>query len=347
MLELGRNISIDSHLNEWFYGFMNRWKDDLKLVKDVKLEKVRSTACTKEVVVKWFAHLKDVLTTHNLFNRPDAIWNVDESGFTDDPGRKQVVVTRSNKHPTSSHSGSGKSHTTVLICASAIGECLPPYLIHRGVRLYDIWCPKNGFPGTRYNVSPTGWVEEPIFFDWFSRQFLPAIKSIKRPVILIYDGHYTHISTRIIKMAMNNDVIIECLPPHTTTILQPLDLVTLTKVKTAWRQLLRKHNLQTNSAPIDKVKFALLIKELWENHLLKSHCQGGFSRAGIFPFDPRAVSTEKLLSPPSSVTLQSNQTSSITQSDTDDILHRQNHSSGIPRTINRSSSCINLSTNGE
>ncbi|CAF4643097.1 unnamed protein product [Rotaria sp. Silwood2] len=135
--------------------------------------------------------------------------------------------------------------------------------------------------------------------------------------------------------------------PHTTTILQPLDLVTLTKVKTAWRQLLRKHNLQTNSAPIDKVKFALLIKELWENHLLKSHCQGGFSRAGIFPFDPRAVSTEKLLSPPSSVTLQSNQTSSITQSDTDDILHRQNHSSGIPRTINRSSSCINLSTNGE
>ena len=50
MLELGRNISIDSSLNEWFYGFMNRWKDDLKLVKDVKLEKVRSTACTKEVI---------------------------------------------------------------------------------------------------------------------------------------------------------------------------------------------------------------------------------------------------------------------------------------------------------
>ena len=50
MLELGRNIAIDSSLNEWFYGFMNRWKDDLKLVKDVKLEKVRSTACTKEVI---------------------------------------------------------------------------------------------------------------------------------------------------------------------------------------------------------------------------------------------------------------------------------------------------------
>ena len=137
MLELGRNISIDSSLNEWFYGFTNRWKDDLILVKDVRLEKVRSTACRKEVigveitllenfsetnnilsvfiVVKWFEHLEDVLTTNNLFNRPDAIWNVDQSGFTDNPSRKQVIVRRSTKHPISSHGGSSKSHTTVLV----------------------------------------------------------------------------------------------------------------------------------------------------------------------------------------------------------------------------------------
>ena len=52
MLELGRNISIDSPLNEWFFLFMNGWKDNLKLVKDVKFEKVRSTSCTKEVIVE-------------------------------------------------------------------------------------------------------------------------------------------------------------------------------------------------------------------------------------------------------------------------------------------------------
>ena len=44
MLELSRNISINSPLNESFYAFINTRKDELKLVKDVKLEKVEPTA---------------------------------------------------------------------------------------------------------------------------------------------------------------------------------------------------------------------------------------------------------------------------------------------------------------
>jgi hypothetical protein len=31
--------------------------------------------------------------------------------------------------------------------------------------------------------------------------------------------------------------------------------------------------------------------------LLPGHCSGGFSKAGIYPFDKRAISKEKLLQP--------------------------------------------------
>ncbi|CAM4971740.1 unnamed protein product [Rotaria socialis] len=72
------------------------------------------------ILAKWFDHLKHVLEKNQLFNRPDAIWNVDESGFTDDPGRKQVIVKRSTKYPTSSHSGTGKTHTTVLMSSNQL-----------------------------------------------------------------------------------------------------------------------------------------------------------------------------------------------------------------------------------
>ena len=191
-----------------------------------------------------------------------------------------------------------------------------------------------------------------------SCQFLPAIQSIKKPVLLIFDGHYSHVSTRIIKLAMAKDILLECLPPHTTTILQLLDVVTLTKVKTAWRRLLHEHNFNTNGSPIDKVKFAYLVSCLsnlseyncfynlvWENSILKSHCQGGFAKSGIYPFDPRAVYKEKLLSPSSSTVTDENQEPLLTiRSDSDDVIIQFNPSENSKRSIIRTSSCINLST---
>ena len=74
------------------------------------------------ILDRWFARLDTVLTKHNLKNRPEAIYNMDESGFSDDPGRYSVIVKRSTKCATSSHSGTGKSHSTVLMCSSAAGE---------------------------------------------------------------------------------------------------------------------------------------------------------------------------------------------------------------------------------
>ncbi|CAF4593399.1 unnamed protein product, partial [Rotaria socialis] len=56
---------------------MQRWSKEIKLAKTVKLEKVRSEACRKETV---------------------AIWNVDESGFGDDPGKRSVIIKRDSKY---------------------------------------------------------------------------------------------------------------------------------------------------------------------------------------------------------------------------------------------------------
>ena len=69
-------------------------------------------------------------------------------------------------------------------------------------------------------------------------------------------------------------------------------------------------------------------------------------KAGIYPFDPRAVSKDKLLSPPLSVKPQTNRTS-IARLDSNDTLSRPDQRAKVHRAINHSSSCINLSTIGE
>ena len=44
-----------------------------------------------------------------------------------------------------------------------------------------------------------------------------------RPVILIMDNHVSHLSTSVIDVAEEYNIILCCLPPHSSHILQPLD----------------------------------------------------------------------------------------------------------------------------
>ncbi|CAF4577015.1 unnamed protein product, partial [Rotaria sp. Silwood2] len=335
MIQLNKpNISIYSLLCEWFYSFRKRWQCEIKVMEIYKLENLRSISCTQLVVDRWFGHLREVLSELNLFNRSEAIYNVDESAFGDDPGRKQVIMKRNSKFATCIQGGSGKSYTTLLICISASGKFLPPYIIYRAQRLYDLWIPRNGFPGARYNTTSSGWSEEPIFFDWLCNQFVPAVKMVKRPVLLLMDGHHSHLSTRIIKYSMDHGIHLECLPPHTTNILQPLDVLTLSKIKRSWRELLSNHYNQTNAASLTKQKFALL------NYLLPAHCSGGFAKAGVYPFDKRAISKEKLLQP---ATTSESHTSLFESNTADNIGDKASSNTNVVN-LRRSSSCPNLSS---
>ena len=119
--------------------------------------------------------------------------------------------------------------------------------------------PKNSYPGTRFNATMSGWSEELVFFDWLQLHFIPNVKSVTRPILLIMDGRRSHLSTRIIKCAMDNGIHIECLPPHSTTILQPLDVLTLSKLKRSWKKLLSDHYRKTNSESLTKQTFTLLV----------------------------------------------------------------------------------------
>ena len=64
MLHLGKKVSKECTLRDWFCGFMKRWSNEIKLAKTVKLEKARSKACRKETVGKYsaFENARSVVT---------------------------------------------------------------------------------------------------------------------------------------------------------------------------------------------------------------------------------------------------------------------------------------------
>ena len=60
-----------------------------------------------------------------------------------------------------------------------------------------------------------------LYLKWF--KFFLANIPPTRPVLLIEDGHASHLLLEVIQLARDNNVHILCLPAHTTHILQPLD----------------------------------------------------------------------------------------------------------------------------
>lgn len=140
-----------------------------------------------------------------------------------------------------------------------ISRFLPPYIVHKAKKLFDCWIPRNSYPGTRINATESGWSEEVIFHDWLQQQFIPSVEKLQKPIVLLMDGHHSHFSSRIIKLSIENDIHIECLPPHTTHILQPLDVLTLSKIKLSWKKILAKHYHETNAQAVSKSKFVLLV----------------------------------------------------------------------------------------
>ena len=62
-------------------------------------------------------------------------------------------------------------------------------------------------------------MDSEVFAEWFDI-FIKMVKD--RPLLLLFDGHMTHITLPVIEKAMKERMIIAKFPPHATDILQLL-----------------------------------------------------------------------------------------------------------------------------
>ena len=106
-----------------------------------------------------------------------------------------------------------KTHT-VLSCVSASGFVLPPMMVYPRKTCMPDKLKEGAIPNTLFGNSESGWINSQLFVEWFVF-FIKTIPPM-RPVLLIQDGHSSHVSIELIEMARANDVILLCLPAHTS-----------------------------------------------------------------------------------------------------------------------------------
>ena len=106
---------------------------------------------------------------------------------------------------------------------------------------------ESGPPVAVYGMSDSGWKDGAKFLSWFTKLFLPAVSYLTETalVLLFLDGHHSQISLELIRRAHDSNVLLLCLPPNTTHLLQPLDVGVFAPMKSAWRAILKRYKLET------------------------------------------------------------------------------------------------------
>ena len=99
---------------------------------------------------------------------------------------------------------------------------------------------KGEVPAMLHGMSQNGWMDQELFTEWFLYHYLKHTVS-SRPLMLLRDGHSSHYTLEVVKLAAAHDVIIFCLPPHTTADSQLLDTACFKPLKTIWSDVCHKY----------------------------------------------------------------------------------------------------------
>ncbi|KAJ8934271.1 hypothetical protein NQ314_013481 [Rhamnusium bicolor] len=170
-----------------------------------------------------------------------------------------------------------------------------PLYVFKGAAVQARWTSDKSYPGTLYATSKNGWMEEPQFFTWFCTSFTPHVKKLReskgltnQTAVLLYDGHCSHISVRIVENALMENVKLVKFPSHLTDQIQPLDKCVFGPVKTKWDKLLveyRKTQMGLSSGRITKAQFSELLKNVWMSGIIPANIISGFVSTGLCPVD--------------------------------------------------------------
>lgn len=276
---------------DWFYKFLQR-NPDISVRKAEGLSLARAQGLTREDADAYFNLLKTILLDNGLMDKPANIYNVDETGLPLNNKPGYVLAAKGSKDVHKVTSGEKGENFTAIVCCNAEGNFLPPVCILKGVNKKAEWEDKMP-PGSYIVMSrQSSYVNTEIFSDWIENQFIP--RKAQGKCLLILDGHTSHTSAdKLLDLAAKNDIILLCLPSHSTHFLQPLDRCFFKSLKHYWFQACQRwfdaHSFPGNPRKLGRAQVGELLTSAWKESATAQNGIAGFEATGIYPFNPKAI----------------------------------------------------------
>ena len=152
-------------------------------------------------------------------------------------------------------------------------------------------------PGSKYSMSKSGWSNGEIFKQFLEDHFIPFLPQRKPDeyALLLYDGHASHISMPLIDLAKEHRIILFVLPPHTSHVLQPLDVGLFKPLKTFFQsacseQMRQKPHLMLRPGEVlTCFDICKLVSKSFLMVFTPNNLINAFWKTGIFPLNPQEI----------------------------------------------------------
>ncbi|KAL2016999.1 hypothetical protein VTK56DRAFT_2680 [Thermocarpiscus australiensis] len=272
----------------WAHNFVKR-QPTLRTRWSRRYDYQRAKCEDLEVIGEWFALVRNTKAKYGIVD--DDIYNFDETGFMIGIIFAGMVVTTSDGRGKAKLAQPGnRKWATVIQGVNALGWAIPPFIILAAQYHLANWYTECSLPADwRIATTDNGWTTNAAGLDWikhFDHHTAPRAKGMYR--LLILDGHKSHHSTEFELYCQESKIITLCMPPHSSHLLQPLDVGCFGPLKQAYgRQIEDLMRMHINH--VSKLEFLCGFREAFFASLTEKNIRGGFAGAGLVPYNPERV----------------------------------------------------------
>ncbi|KAI1003246.1 hypothetical protein K3495_g4962 [Podosphaera aphanis] len=211
---------------------------------------------------------------------------MDEHGLGLGICANQRVIGASDKSSTYRKAPEDREWVSIVETISVDGRKTRPLIIFKGAAPQSNWFEQE-VPDWIYTTSQNGWTAIRIAMGWLKTIFLPETKPQDQTCrrILLVDGHGSHTNVDIQWECYQNKFHLVYMSPHTSHILQPLDLSCFSPLKARYRQLIESLSTIHDTASLKKQRFTNCYNHARHERLAVSQVKAGWRAAGLFPFN--------------------------------------------------------------
>jgi hypothetical protein len=242
-----------------------------------------------DVISAWFKLIEDTKAKYGVHD--DDVHNFDETGFQMGVIGSMKVVTGSERRSRPELVQPGdREWVTVIQSICAAGYTTPPFIIYKGRVHISAWYEEIDIPRNwKLSVSENGWTNNALGLEWLKHfDAHTKARQVGGYRLLILDGHESHLNQDFKDYCLEHKILTLCMPPHSSHILQPLDVVCFSPLKCKYSQRVRDL-ARRRVFHIDKEGFLPAFRDAFFDVFTEANCRKAFEASGLVPINAHVV----------------------------------------------------------